>query len=225
MKVLLLTKEYHWCNEVKEFLFQAFGKENVKVYSSSEKYRKFPIEAREERGNLLISFLSPWIVPKEVLENFTCSINFHPGPPEYPGTGCYNFALYEEAEVYGVTCHHITPEVDAGPIIKVIRFPIYKFDTVKTLRDRSLSYLLVLFYEILDLFLAGKPLSTSDEKWKRKAYTRKDLEELCQIKPEMPLDEIKRRIKAVTYPGMPGAFVQLAEYIFELKGKKGSIYE
>ena len=38
--------------------------------------------------------------------------------PKYPGSGCINWALYDNAEDFGVTAHLMT-KVDDGPIIKV----------------------------------------------------------------------------------------------------------
>lgn len=219
MKILLLTKENNWCTEAQNWLKKSFGEDNVLVFSSNERYKKIPSDIFNVSGDLLISFLPPWIVPKEILNRFSQAINFHPGPPEYPGAGCYNFALYEEAKEYGVTCHHITPEIDAGPIIKVTKFPIYKFDTVESLRNRTLSYLLVLFYKIMDIILSNKELPLSEENWTRKALTRKDIEKLCEITPDIPPNEIKKRIRAVTYPGMPGAYIFLDGYKFTYKEK------
>ena len=44
-------------------------------------------------GDFIISYLSPFILPKALLERAgRAAINFHPGPPEYPGIGCTNFA-------------------------------------------------------------------------------------------------------------------------------------
>jgi hypothetical protein len=40
-----------------------------------------------------------------------------------------------------------------------------------------------MFYEIMNCILQAKPLPLSEEKWKRKPYTRKELNELCEIKP------------------------------------------
>ena len=60
----------------------------------------------------------------------TAAINFHPASPEYPGTGCNNFALYENAGEYGVTCHYMAPKADTGKIIKVKRFPVFANDDV-----------------------------------------------------------------------------------------------
>jgi len=186
-----------------------FGEQSVKIYSTNEKYKKIPKEVLKEEGDLLISFLSPWVIPVSLLNRFDIAINFHPGPPEYPGNGCYNFALYEEAKEYGVTCHFISKEVDAGPIIEVIRFPVLPNETVESLRDKSLGYLLVLFFDILCKIIKGENLKPSGERWKRRAFTRKDLDKLCRITPDMPREEVIKRVRATYYPGMPGAYIEL----------------
>ncbi len=51
----------------------------------------------------IISFLSTWIIHQSIL-NCAQKVakNFHLGSPDYPGIGCYNFALYEICMRYGV---------------------------------------------------------------------------------------------------------------------------
>ncbi|HPJ26379.1 MAG TPA: formyltransferase family protein, partial [Synergistaceae bacterium] len=72
------------------------------------------------KGEYIISYLSRWVIPDSLLKTAEKgAINFHPASPEYPGIGCNNFALYENAEQYGVTCHHMAPAVDTGAIIAV----------------------------------------------------------------------------------------------------------
>ena len=84
----------------------------------------FPKEYLSWQGDYIISYLCPWVLPDALLQNAKkAAINFHPGPPQYPGTGCTNFAIYHEVDEYGVTCHHMAPHVDSGNIIAVSRFP------------------------------------------------------------------------------------------------------
>jgi len=52
--------------------------------------------------DFIISYISAWILPKKFLNKTKYfNINFHPGAPEYPGIGCFNFALYDEVKRYG----------------------------------------------------------------------------------------------------------------------------
>ena len=45
------------------------------------------------------------------------AINFHPGPPEFRGIGCANFALLKNSKYYGSTAHVMEAKVDSGPIL------------------------------------------------------------------------------------------------------------
>lgn len=169
------------------------------------------------QGDYIFSYLSRWVVPKYILEKAkVAAINFHPGSPDYPGIGCTNFALYEEAKEYGVTCHHMASRVDTGAIIAVKRFPVFSTDNVATLLSRTYDYLLVLFYEIVGIILQGKELPVSEEWWTRKPFTRKELDELGRITPDMSKEEIVKRIRAATF-GVWKPTVELQGFVFELK--------
>ena len=167
------------------------------------------------KGDYVISYLSPFIVPKAVLERVRrAAINFHPGPPEYPGIGCTNFAIYNGETEFGVTCHHMAAQVDTGAIVAVNRFPLSPGDSVLALTRRCYEAILEMFFEISSLIAADKPLPTSAETWRRKPYKRRELDALCRITGDMKADEVTRRVRAVTYPGAPGAFIDVHGYRF-----------
>lgn len=175
-----------------------------------------PPEARSWKGDYIISYLSRWVVPAEVLQAARlAAINFHPAPPEYPGIGCLNFALYEESPQYGVTCHHMAPQVDTGGMIAVRRFPLLPSDTVASLLERTHQHLLVLFYEVISGIVLGQPLPESAERWTRRPFKRGELNELSRITPEMTADEIARRIRATTF-GSWRPFLEVGQHRFEL---------
>jgi methionyl-tRNA formyltransferase len=176
-----------------------------------------PDSVKQWRGEYIVSYLSRWVVPDDVLRQArVAAINFHPAPPEYPGIGCTNFALYDGVEQYGVTCHHMARRVDTGDIIAVNRFPVFEGDDVASLLHRTYAYQLVLFYEIAAYMIPGSPLPRSAERWTRRPYTRKEFDELRRITPEMSHDEVRRRVRATTYgPWKP--FLDLHGVPFELK--------
>lgn len=176
-----------------------------------------PRSVHQWSGDYIVSYLSRWVVPNDVLGRAkVAAINFHPAPPEYPGIGCTNFALYEGAEQYGVTCHHMARKVDTGDIIAVRRFPISEGDDVASLLHRTYEHQLVLFHEIARHMVAGTPLPRSTERWTRPPFTRKEFEELRRITPEMSRDEVRRRIRATRYgPWKP--VLELHGIPFELK--------
>jgi methionyl-tRNA formyltransferase len=169
-----------------------------------------PDAIRTCRADYLVSYLSPWIIPQSVLDNIKiASINFHPGPPEYPGIGCYNFAHYDQVSEYGVTCHHMVRSVDSGKIIAVRRFPILESDNVSSIARQASVQMLVLFFDMMSCLSKGNPLPVSDEVWRRKPYTRSDMYELFRITTDMSEAEVERRIKAAEFPGWPGAYIEL----------------
>jgi len=180
----------------------------------------FPDAARNWEGDYIVSYLSRWVVPDDLLRAARkAAINFHPAPPEYPGIGCNNFALYENAKEYGVTCHHMAPKVDTGRIIAVRRFPIYDNDDVEALLKRTYEYQLSLFFEMAKLMTEGKELPFSQEIWTRPPFTRKQFNELFKITPEMDKDEIARRVRALTY-GPYRPYVEIKGYKFVYADRK-----
>lgn len=159
-----------------------------------------PSEALAWSGDILISYLSRWIVPKHLLRAVrVAALNFHPGSPAYPGFACYNFALYEQPAEYGVTCHHMSAGVDCGPIVAVERFPLLPSDSLNSLQKRTYRYQLSLFTRIIQILSNGHELPISNESWTRHPFTRKDLAQLHSIPPEATLLEIARRIRATSF--------------------------
>lgn len=159
----------------------------------------FPEEAKAWIGDLVLSLRSRWIVPETVLERARiAALNFHPAPPEYPGIGCVNFALYDEASEYGVTSHHMAPTVDTGDIVAVSRFPVLSSDDVASLLSRTNDYQLVQFYEVLKALCNGA-LPKSDERWARAPYTRDELNRLACITTDMTREESERRVRATSF--------------------------
>lgn len=182
-----------------------------------------PETAKVWQGDLIISYLSRWVVPEYLLRraNFA-SINFHPASPEYPGIGCVNFALYDGVSEYGVTCHHMEKVVDTGDIIRVKRFPVEDVDSVETLLQKSYEHQIELFYEIIDEMMKHGTLPTSQDAWSRLPYTRKEFHDLFIIEPNMTPLEIERRIRAVSY-GERQPAIKLHGRIFRFVPTESSI--
>ena len=162
--------------------------------------QNLPEAATYWQGDIIVSYLSSWIVPQYLLDKARiAAINFHPATPSYPGVGPCCFALYENATTYGSTCHHMDKLVDTGSIIKVSTFPIYPCDSLATPVTRACDYQLCLFYEIADLLYSEQELPSSRTAWSRKPVTKKELDDLANITPEMNPDEVKRRIRATLF--------------------------
>lgn len=216
--VLFAKKSKPGVGEVKEYLKTHFGKV---YFFTGERRDKFPEEVISYAPHIVVSYISPWIIPGEVLHRTRLwNINFHPGPPNYPGIGCVNFSIYNKETEYGTTAHLMRKKVDRGRIIGVKKFPILETETVYSLTLKSYGYLFVLFCEIFDYIIRYERLPECGETWTREPYTRRQLEELCRITPGMSKEEVERRIRATEFPGMPGAYTELYGQKFEYNKKR-----
>lgn len=197
-KILFIGKADHvYARIAADFLKVHF--ENPLIIFSSRK-DPFPDALYQWKGDLLISYLAQWIIPDAVLKNASiAAVNLHPGPPEYPGIGCTNFAIYNGEKEFGITCHHMLGKVDSGNIITVKRFPVFETDSVYSLTQRCYVEILHAFLEMMYGFMQGKQFAQSSESWKRKPYTRKQLNALCELTKDMAKEEVDRRMKATTY--------------------------
>jgi methionyl-tRNA formyltransferase len=216
MSILFVGKKGDpFCDRAIEWTRQRFSKV---VIACGRRGDPFPADFKDWKGDYLISYLSPWIIPADLLARAKkAAINFHPGPPSYPGIGCTNFALYHCEAEFGITCHHMNPKVDTGKIIAVRRFPIAESDSVYSLTQKCYAAIYDVFLEIMEEIRSGKPLRESTESWTRRPYKRVELDALCELTLDMSEDEMRRRIRAVTFPGMPGAFIRLAGQKFVLE--------
>jgi methionyl-tRNA formyltransferase len=188
---------------------------NIDIFED-DSTKSFPLRYMNENYDLLISYISTCIVPREVLKKTKkWNINFHPGPPEYPGIGCFNFAIYNSAKQFGTTAHLMTPKVDSGKIIGIKRFDMDNEETVESLSIKTYSTQLVLFKEVIKFIEVNNSLPSSDEKWKRKPYKRNELEKLAEIDSNMTKAETDKRIRATYYPGKPAPFTEIKGYRFE----------
>ncbi len=202
------------CARALEYCQGAFG---PVTYCLGKWGDPLPLAIQEWEGDYIVSYLSRWVVPEMLLKRARkAAINFHPASPQYPGIGCTNFALYEDAREYGVTCHHMAARVDTGRIIAVRRFPVYPQDDVAALLKRTYENQMALFFEIAAIMAQGRELPISEETWTRPPFTRKQFNELFRITPDMPGEEIARRIRAVSYQRWQ-PYIEIQGYRFEYK--------
>lgn len=215
MRVLFLCKkDKPYTAEAARFLKKKFGHVDV---LQGDRFRPFPAErALASKPDLLVSYLSPWIVPARVLRRTKCwNINFHPGPPQYPGIGCFNFALYNGEKSYGATAHLMARRVDSGKILGVKRFGVRSSEDVRSLSARTYRAMHELFLEVMGTIAKKGTVPASRERWTRRPYKRKQLEALCRVPLSADRKEVLRKVRAAYYPGMPGPYVQLGGVKFE----------
>ncbi len=145
----------------------------------------------------LIAFVTPEIVPKPILEKLGHgAINFHPGPPDYPGWAPAHFALYERATEFGATVHVMVERVDAGPIIDVARFAVPGDTSVLALEGMAYAHLAQLFWRMArSLATDPAPPPVLAIPWGSRKYSRRAYRTMCEIPLDIAKDELDRRLK------------------------------
>lgn len=193
------------------------------VVISKRRNEQIPTIAHGWSGDYILSFRSFFYLPREIYSRAEiAAINFHPGPKEYPGSGCINFALYEDARWFGVTAHLMSEKIDSGPIIDEIIFSIDPLDNVESLLKKTHEQLFQLFLKTTEVILSqgDGQLSNLIEKnrnsvWRGRARKMSELESLQNFPADISRDELARRIRA-TYTKDWRPFVTLHGFRFTL---------
>ena len=167
------------------------------------------------------------MLPKRIIEKARiAAVNFHPGPPEYPGSGCINFALYDGRDSYGVTAHLMNEKVDNGPILECRRFPIRDADNLASLLDRTheeLTKLSLDFIRGVDGrgadFVKEKQVDFESINWQGEARRIAELDKLQEVDPNISAAELERVIRATYIEGHPPR-INLHGYEFQLRSDK-----
>lgn len=214
MKLLLISNYKHKVSKklveflkIKKFDFYHIDSSKKKKIKISKKY------------DYLISFLNTLYIDKNVRRKIKIkSFNFHPGPPEYPGFGCYNFALLDKVNSYGSTIHIINDKFDNGEIMDVKRFNISykKYDLEKLIKKTHENILLQAKLFIINIY-KKKPITKRKFKWTKKAYTKKEFEIARQIKLNDSKAKILKKIKAFSYKDYESIFINFKGFKFAFK--------
>ena len=188
-KIKLYLKE-----RTKNFQYIESEKSGDKFKISLLKYKNF---------DYIFSFRSFFILKKELLKKCSImAINFHPGPPEYRGVGCVNYAFFDNVKSYGCTVHRINEKIDNGSIIDVRRFKLDKKETIDSClkKTHNISYKqsIMIFKSILNRenFLNESIKKNKSIKWSSKIKNKKDLEKFYQINLNLSKSDILRKIKS-----------------------------
>ncbi|QQG46228.1 MAG: formyl transferase [Candidatus Niyogibacteria bacterium] len=146
-------------------------------------------------------------------------VNFHPAPlPDYKGRAGYNTAIIDQRKDFGVSAHFVdSEEFDAGPIIKVLRFPInQEKETALSLEQKSQKKLSELFREVIKIFREKEEIPTTANVGGL-YLSSEELEKLKIIDPAKDAPElIDRKIRAFFFPPYPGAKIEIGGRYFTL---------
>jgi len=170
----------------------------VRHAADADQLRAYCETPPPDGGRRLLSFCTSVIVPADVIAGLDGpAYNFHPGPPEYPGTHPASFAIYEGATEYGVTVHEMTAKVDAGTIVHVARFEMPSGARFANLELQAYKVLVSVFAELAErLACDPAPLPPSGDAWSGKTSTKRDFERMQEMTEDMDEEELKLRFRA-----------------------------
>ena len=137
------------------------------------------IQKRIKKNNFdyVICFRSFFLLKNKLLNKTKiASINFHPGPPNYRGIGCINFALFNGEKKFGTTAHLIDDKIDHGSILDIRYFKFNKSDNLKKCLEKTHKNMFLQTKKVLNyLFKNAKNLKKLANKNKDKKWSKKTL--------------------------------------------------
>lgn len=200
----------------------------VKNVKSNHRGEKLPKDIGSWEGDFILCFRSLFFLPMSLLDKTkVAAINFHPGPPEYPGSGCTNFALYDESETYGVTAHIMNDKIDNGKILEVRRFPIYENEGLPSLLERTHKELLNLCLDFVTnleekgaSFIEDKLQQSNNFSWNGEARKMEELERLQTVNVNVEKSRLEKIIRATYTKNYPPKIVLHGyEFLLNLNNK------
>jgi|TARA_B100001063_G_scaffold240850_1_gene266701 methionyl-tRNA formyltransferase len=165
-----------------------------------------PKRIKKNNFDYVICFRSFFLLKNKLLNKTKiASINFHPGPPNYRGIGCINFALFNGEKKFGTTAHLIDDKIDHGSILDIRYFKFNKSDNLKKCLEKTHKNMFLQTKKVLNyLFKNAKNLKklankNKDKKWSKKLYKKKDLDNLYKTKKRMNRKQLERLKRATIY--------------------------
>jgi methionyl-tRNA formyltransferase len=217
-----------WTQKIYQFLLE--HAQSVEFFESHHRGELPPDRVMNWSGDLIFSFRSFHILSVDQIRRAAVgAINFHPGPPEYPGSGCINWALLDGAKEFGVTAHLMSEKIDSGAILAVDRFDVFPSDNIETLLSKTHEHLGTVATRIIEtLFSLDKPgqrafLATEPTAlWTGKVKPMGELDNLRRVPVDISRADLDKRIRAVHHPSFP-LYVELAGHKFQLYGSQRAV--
>jgi len=150
------------------------------------------------RFDRLIAFCTETIVPAAMLAELAGpAYNFHPAPPDFPGSHPASFAIYDGVTRFGATVHEMVERVDSGPIVDVEWFDVEPSIGVLALEDKAGEAAARLFWRLAPaLAQCSQKLPLGDLRWGPRKTTRKDFRAMGVIDPAISAEEFELRWRA-----------------------------
>jgi len=134
-----------WSNKKDAFAIKRAEKLGVDTFTfdrdSFYKTEKIARELAERKIDLIVLAGFLWLVPKNLIQNFTI-INIHPALlPKYGGKGMYGINVHKAVvengdSESGITIHYVNEKFDDGEIIFQARCPVVKTDKAEDVAEK-----------------------------------------------------------------------------------------
>lgn len=171
---------------------------------TDKRKEKIPRSVEKWRGDFIFSYHNYWLIKKNVIDSANImAVNFHPGTPELPGSGSYNWAIYLNKKKFGTTIHLMNEKIDNGKILRVKTFRIDKKITLEKLIKKSDKFRKSTFINFISFLnkqnsFTIKQFLMKNRKhfWSRKARKISDLDKIKTLNFNLSYHEIKKRVRA-----------------------------
>lgn len=193
---------------------------------SNKRKGNFPKKIYYWKGDFIFSFHNYWLLSKKIIKSAKyLSINFHPGTPDYPGSGSYNWSIYDNKKIFGTTVHLMNEKFDNGKILKVYKFRYSKNITIQQLIKKSNIFRVLSFKKYVNFLNKqnNKTIKTITEnkknnKWTRKARTISELDKAREINLKIKKKQLIKKIQAFNSRQYP-VFLNFKGFKFLIENK------
>ena len=171
----------------------------------------FQTEDVNWQGDFIFSYRCHWLIKEQILNKTSiAAINFHPGTPNFPGSGAYSWALYYKKDNFGITIHLMNEKFDNGKILDVCRFKIDDSYDLPRLIKETYSFSLSVFKSFISKinstpsedidYLFSRPGKFN---WSGKVNKISDLDKMKVLTIDLDITEFERRIRSFNLPNFP----------------------
>ena len=204
-KILFLGRHNdYYSNEIIKILKKKSKKVLINLVKDSKNLKKKDLKKYNKYNyDYIFSYRTYYILEKELINKAKfAAINFHTATPKYRGIGCTNFAILNGEKIFGCTAHLISEKIDGGSILNVKRFKVKKKNNLTSILNKLHKVQFLQIKSIINsLFKNRENLKflkqkSKNEKWSKKLYTRKDLNNLYIIDPKVNNRKLEKIIKS-----------------------------
>jgi amino acid adenylation domain-containing protein/non-ribosomal peptide synthase protein (TIGR01720 family) len=154
----------------------------------------------------LFSIINPEIVPADVLRlPRRLAINYHNSPlPRYAGVFATSWAILHGEQEHGVTWHVMEPRLDAGDILKQVRFPIDDDETTFSLNVKCHEHAVAAFAQLAAELKQGEIARRPQDLAQRSYFgAHRKLPDAGILSWDAPASRLDRTVRALSFGDSP----------------------